>query len=80
MFAAAGACTVNWPLPAVKARRRYLKVEPLVIGENAKLGIELRIDNPAEAGADRLVNAIGAFVEHGGPLIVVAPLNRYGGE
>jgi type III pantothenate kinase len=51
--------------------RRYLKVEPLVIGENAKLGIELRIDNPAEAGADRLVNAIGAFVEHGGPLIVV---------
>jgi type III pantothenate kinase len=51
--------------------RRYLKAEPLVIGENAQLGIELRIDNPAEAGADRLVNAIGAFVKHGGPLIVV---------
>jgi type III pantothenate kinase len=34
--------------------RRYLKAEPLVIGENAKLGIPLRIDNPAEAGADRL--------------------------
>ena len=26
--------------------RRYLKREPLVIGENAQLGIELRIDNP----------------------------------
>ncbi len=51
--------------------RRYLKTEPLVIGENAKLGIELRIDNPAEAGADRLVNAIGAHIRHGGPLIVV---------
>jgi type III pantothenate kinase len=51
--------------------RRYLKTEPLVIGENAKLGIELRIDNPAEAGADRLVNAIGAYVKYGGPLIVV---------
>ncbi len=51
--------------------RRYLDVEPLVIGENAVLGIPLRIDNPSEAGADRLVNAIGAFVEHGGPLIVV---------
>ena len=51
--------------------RRYLDVEPLVIGENAELGIPLRIDNPAEAGADRLVNAIGAFVEHGGPLVVV---------
>jgi type III pantothenate kinase len=51
--------------------RRYLKAEPLVIGENAKLGIELRIDNPAEAGADRLINCIGAFVKYGGPLIVV---------
>ena len=51
--------------------RRYLKTEPLVIGENAELGIELRIDNPAEAGADRLVNCIGAHVKFGGPLIVV---------
>jgi len=51
--------------------RRYLKTEPIVIGENAELGISLRIDNPAEAGADRLVNCIGAYVKYGGPLIVV---------
>lgn len=51
--------------------RRYLKREPLVIGENAELGISVRIDKPAEAGADRLVNAVGAFAAHGGPLIVV---------
>lgn len=51
--------------------RRYLKAEPLVIGENARLGIAIRIDNPAEAGADRLVNAIGAHVQYGGPLIVL---------
>jgi type III pantothenate kinase len=51
--------------------RRYLKAEPLVVGENAILGIPLRIDNPAEAGADRLVNAIGAYMKYGGPLIVV---------
>ena len=51
--------------------RRYLKAEPIVIGENARLGIELRIDNPAEAGADRLVNCIGAYAKYGGPLIVV---------
>ena len=51
--------------------RRYLKVEPLVIGETARLGIEIRITKPSEAGADRLVNAIGAFAGHGGPLIVV---------
>src|ERR1700751_4852297 len=37
--------------------RRYLHVEPLVIGENAELGIEVGIDKPSEAGAHRLVNA-----------------------
>jgi type III pantothenate kinase len=51
--------------------RRYLHAEPLVIGENAKLGIEVRINSPAEAGADRLVNAVGGFIAHGGPLIIV---------
>ena len=51
--------------------RRYLHVEPLVIGENAELGIEIRIDKPSEAGADRLVNAIGAHVAYPGDLIVI---------
>ena len=51
--------------------RRYLKVEPLVIGENVELGIEVRIDKPSEAGADRLVNAIGAHVIYPGDLIVI---------
>lgn len=51
--------------------RRYLHVEPLVIGENADLGIEVRIDKPSEAGADRLVNAIGAHVAYPGDLIVI---------
>lgn len=51
--------------------RRYLKVEPLVIGENAELGIEVRIDKPSEAGADRLVNAVGAHVAYPGDLIVI---------
>ncbi|MCE3290809.1 MAG: pantothenate kinase [Caulobacter sp.] len=51
--------------------RRYLHVEPLVIGENAELGIPVRIDKPSEAGADRLVNAIGAHIKYPGPLIVI---------
>jgi type III pantothenate kinase len=51
--------------------RRYLRVEPLVIGENADLGIEVRIDKPSEAGADRLVNAVGAKAVYAGPLIVI---------
>ena len=51
--------------------RRYLHTEPLVIGENAVLGVEIRIDKPSEAGADRLVNAVGAHAAYPGPLIVV---------
>ncbi|AYV47817.1 pantothenate kinase [Caulobacter flavus] len=51
--------------------RRYLNVEPLVIGENAKLGVDIRIDKPSEAGADRLVNAVGASMVYKGPLIVI---------
>ena len=51
--------------------RRYLQVEPLVVGENAELGIPVRIDKPSEAGADRLVNALGGWLAYGGPLIIV---------
>ncbi|WP_035302753.1 type III pantothenate kinase [Brevundimonas naejangsanensis] len=51
--------------------RRYLSVEPLVIGENVELGIEVRIHKPSEAGADRLVNAIGALQVYEGDLLLI---------
>lgn len=51
--------------------RRYLHVEPLVIGENAELGISVHIPKPSEAGADRLVNAIGAHAAYAGDLLVI---------
>lgn len=51
--------------------RRYFNCEPFVIGHDNIPGVEVRITKPSEAGADRLVNAIGAFTAHGGPLIVV---------
>lgn len=71
-----GGCIVSSVVPQSlfhlrNLSRRYLHVEPLVIGENARLGIEVRIDKPSEAGADRLVNAVGAFVVHGGDLLIV---------
>ena len=31
----------------------------------------MRIEKPSEAGADRLVNAIGGFMSYGGPLIII---------
>jgi type III pantothenate kinase len=51
--------------------RRYLKVEPMVVGENVNLGIEVRITKPSEAGADRLVNAVGAHAVYPGDLILI---------
>lgn len=51
--------------------RRYLDVEPMVIGQNVDLGMEARIDKLSEAGADRLVNAIGAHLKYPGDLIVI---------
>lgn len=51
--------------------RRYLNVEPLVVGDNVRLGPAPRIDKPSEAGADRLVNAMGAHLAYPGDLIVI---------
>jgi type III pantothenate kinase len=51
--------------------RRYFNCEPFVIGHDNIPGVEVRIAKPSEAGADRLVNAVGAFTAHGGPLVVV---------
>jgi len=51
---------------------RYFHTRPLVVGKpECKLPIEIRVDNPAEVGADRLVNTIAAFDRYGGELIVV---------
>lgn len=52
--------------------RRYLNAEPLVIGDpGVDLGIQARILKPTEAGADRLVNAVGAHLKYPGDLIVI---------
>ena len=51
--------------------RRYLGHETLAVGPGIRAGMPIRIDNPRELGADRLVNAIAAFEVLGGPCISV---------
>src|SRR5215218_18875 len=63
-------CIVSSVVPQSIFNLRNLHVEPLVIGENVDLGIPIRIEKPSEAGADRLVNAIGAHIVFPGDLIV----------
>ncbi|MEM6747301.1 MAG: type III pantothenate kinase [Pseudomonadota bacterium] len=50
--------------------RRYFSVEPMVVGPSIP-GVAVRIDKPSEAGADRLVGAVGGYIKYGGPLIIV---------
>ena len=50
---------------------RYFKLKPLFIEPGIKTGMPILVDNPAELGADRLVNDVAAFAKYGGPVIVV---------
>ena len=54
-----------------RVSRRYFKVEPIVIGPGTKTGMAIKYDNPREVGADRIVNAVAAYEQYGGPLIII---------
>ncbi len=54
--------------------KRYFNTELLVLGDprlKLKTGVGVKIDNPAEVGADRLVNAFAAWSRYKRALIVV---------
>lgn len=50
---------------------RYLNAECLLVAPGIKTGMPIRIDNPLEVGADRLVNAVAAYDRVGGACVVV---------
>jgi type III pantothenate kinase len=50
---------------------RYLEAECLTIGPGVKTGMPIRIENPIEVGADRLVNAIAAYDRFGAACVSV---------
>ncbi len=50
---------------------RYLDARHLSVVPGIKTGIDIRMDNPHELGADRLVNAVAAFDRFGGACAVV---------
>jgi type III pantothenate kinase len=50
---------------------RYLEADCLAIGPGVKTGMPIRIDNPLEVGADRLVNAIAAYDRFQAACVVV---------
>lgn len=50
---------------------RYFGVKPMFIEPGVKTGMPVHYDNPAEVGADRIVNSVAAFEKYGGPCVVV---------
>ena len=54
-----------------KFARKYLDKDALVIAPGVKTGISIKMENPKEVGADRIVNAVAAKVKCGFPAIVV---------
>jgi type III pantothenate kinase len=50
---------------------RYLGHAMPVVGPGMRTGMPIRMDNPREVGADRLVNAVAAYERTGGPCVVV---------
>lgn len=51
---------------------RYLDgARCLLVGPGIRTGMPIRIDNPYEVGADRLVNAVAAYERFGGACVVV---------
>src|SRR5713226_2502547 len=50
---------------------RYFNTKPLFIEPGVKTGMPVLYDNPAEVGADRIVNGVAAFEKYGGPCVIV---------
>src|SRR5271166_1124605 len=51
--------------------RDWFSVEPLIARASLDWGFEIKVDQPNEVGADRLLNAMAGHRRFGGPLIVV---------
>lgn len=50
---------------------KYFDIHPLVVEPGIKTGIRITSENPRQIGADRIVDAVGAFELYGGPVIVI---------
>jgi type III pantothenate kinase len=51
--------------------QQYLEIEPLVVNQTTDTGIHIAIDQPEQAGADRIVNSAAAAALFGGPAIII---------
>lgn len=50
---------------------KYLEITPIIVGPGIKTGIRVMTENPKQIGADRIVDAVGAYDLYGGPALVL---------
>ena len=75
-FSAISAVCMSSVVPALTPTfqalvRRYIKLEPLIVSSQTRLGITIAIDMPEQAGADRLCNAVALSRLYGAPAVSV---------
>lgn len=49
----------------------FFGIKPMVVGPGIKTGLNIKVDNSREVGADRIVNSVSAYKKYGGPCIVI---------
>ena len=54
-----------------RAVNKLLGITPLVVGPGVKTGVNIKIDNPSQLGADLVVGAVGAMSKYPMPCIII---------
>lgn len=49
----------------------FFAITPLMVGPGIKTGLNIKVENPKEVGADRIVNSVSALNKYGTPIIVI---------
>ncbi len=54
-----------------RAVNRLFGIKPIVLGPGVKTGLNIKIDNPAQLGADLAAGAVGALAKYPAPTIII---------
>lgn len=66
-----GSVVPNVMYSFVNGMKKYLEIDPIVVGPGIKTGIKMAAENPKEVGADLIVDAVAVKELYGGPAIVI---------
>ena len=54
-----------------EAIRKYLNLEPIIVGPGIKTGLKVNIDNPKELGPDRIANSVAGYLITAADTVVI---------